>query len=319
MDSSKPNKRVLTRYEGNPVLTHEDFPWMMRAVYNSSGIKSEHANARAPYTMITRCNQLNHRTLLWAADSEDGYSWTMRPEPYEVPQTDDWNFASKDAYYDPRIQWMDGEYKVLVACSGSGYCRVACFTSPDLEELTFSHWMNHLDGRNMVLFPEKSSDGRYMRLDRPNLTRKGGKGDIWLTYSPDLVHWGDAKLVLESSEVPLIAYHGLGPSTNPVRIDEGWLILYHTIMGNCTTKEYAVAAAILDADEPWRVKHLAKHPILWPEADYEMTGLVEHVCFPCSMVVEDDNSVKVYYGGADYVQCVAQGQLEDIVYACKNW
>ena len=117
----------------------------------------------------------------------------------------------------------------------------------------------------------------------------------------------------------LIAYHGLGPSTNPIRIDEGWLIHFHTIMSNCSTTEYAVAAAILDARRPWKVKHVTEHPVLWPEADYELTGLVEHVCFPCSMIVENDAGVKLYYGAADHVQCVALGKLDDIVYACKNW
>jgi beta-1,4-mannooligosaccharide/beta-1,4-mannosyl-N-acetylglucosamine phosphorylase len=37
------------------------------------------------------------------------------------------------------------------------------------------------------------------------------------------------------------------------------------------------------------------------------------------MIVEDDGSVKVYYGAADHVQCVALGGLEDLIYACKNW
>ena len=37
------------------------------------------------------------------------------------------------------------------------------------------------------------------------------------------------------------------------------------------------------------------------------------------MILEDDGSVKLYYGAADTRQCVALGQLDDIVYACKNW
>jgi predicted GH43/DUF377 family glycosyl hydrolase len=319
MNLKKPTRPVLTRYEGNPILTAKDFPWMMRSVYNSSAVRARHRTPRQPYVMITRCNQLNVRPLLWAADSPDGLHWTMRPLPYEVPQTDEWKFVTSDVYYDPRIQWLDGEYKVLVACEGNGYCRVACFTSPDLESLTFSHWMNHMDGRNMVLFPEKSKDGRYMRLDRPNTVAKGGKGDIWLDLSPDLKHWGDAKICIQSADVMLIAYHGLGPSTNPVRVDDGWLIVFHTTMRNCSTTEYDVAAAILDYEQPWKVKHHTEHPILYPLAPYEMTGLVEHVCFPCSMIVEDDKTVKLYYGAADYVQCVALSRLEDIVYACKNW
>jgi predicted GH43/DUF377 family glycosyl hydrolase len=269
--------------------------------------------------MLTRCNQLNHQTLMWAADSDDGLRWKLRDAPYEMPDTPEWNFHTAEVYYDPRIQWLDGEYKVLVATEGHGYCRVACFTSPDLETVTFSHWLNHMDARNMVLFPEKSRDGRYMRLDRPNLSSKGGKGDIWLDYSPDLVHWGGGKLCLQISDMKLFALHGLGPSTNPVRIDDGWLIIFHTVVNNASTREYAAAAAILDYDEPWRVKHVTDHPILWPEADYELKGHVDHVCFTCSKIVEDDGTVKVYYGGADFVQCVALGKLDDIIFACKHW
>jgi predicted GH43/DUF377 family glycosyl hydrolase len=319
MELKKVDRRVLTRWEGNPVLSSQDFPWLMRAVYNSSAERTRHANPRAEYVMVTRCNQLNHRTLMWAADSDDGLHWRLRAMPYEVPDTEEWHWITADVYYDPRIQWLDGEYKILVACQGNNYCRVACFTSPDLEALRFSHWMNHFDGRNMVLFPERSRDGRYMRLDRPNLAAKGGKGDIWLAYSPDLVHWGDGRMVIQSSDVPLIAYHGLGPSTSPIRVDDGWLIVFHTIMSNCSTTEYGVAAAILDYQEPWKVRYSTEHPILWPEADYEMTGYVEHVCFPCSMIAENDGSVKLYYGAADTRQCVAVGKLEDIIYACKNW
>ncbi|MGD0900266.1 MAG: hypothetical protein ABR915_20730 [Thermoguttaceae bacterium] len=319
MEIKKPTKRVLTRYEGNPVLTGRDFPWMMRSVYNSSAVRTRHKNARSKYVMLTRCNQLNHETLMWAADSADGLHWKLRPAPYEMPDTPEWKFHTKEVYYDPRIQWLDGEYKVLVATEGNGYCRVACFTSPDLETVAFSHWLNHMDARNMVLFPEKSRDGRYMRLDRPNMVGKGGKGDIWLDFSPDLVHWGDAKLCLQISDMKLFALHGLGPSTNPVRIDDGWLIIFHTVVNNASTREYAAAAAILDYHEPWRVKHVTEHPILWPEADYELKGHVDHVCFTCSMIVEDDGTVKVYYGGADFVQCVALGKLEDIIFACKHW
>jgi beta-1,4-mannooligosaccharide/beta-1,4-mannosyl-N-acetylglucosamine phosphorylase len=49
-----------------------------------------------------------------------------------------------------------------------------------------------------------------------------------------------------------------------------------------------------------------------------MTGLVEHVCFPCGMIVEDDGTAKVYYGAADTVQCVATAKLDDLIHACKH-
>ena len=46
---------------------------------------------------------------------------------------------------------------------------------------------------------------------------------------------------------------------------------------------------------------------------------MERVCFPCSMIVEPDGSLKLYYGGADTVQCLATGKLSDVIYACKHW
>ncbi len=319
MDYAKIDRDILTRYDGNPVLKPEDFQeqlgFKMRAVYNSTAVKV----SEGKYVMLCRTNQLNHKTLLWGADSEDGLNWKLRPEPFEMPDTDWWREAASTVYYDPRVTWIDGDFKVLLATQSTSECRVAMFRSTDLQTMEFVNFVNAPDNRNMVIFPEKSKDQRYMRLERPNLPAAGGKGDIWLSFSPDLIHWGDSKRVLRTSDVWNYAIAGLGPSTVPYRTDEGWLIIFHAIMNNCTTREYSVGAALLDLAEPWKVRHVTHYPILYPQADYEMTGLVEHVCFPCGKIVEPDGTVKVYYGGADTVQCVAMGKLEDILFACKNW
>lgn len=309
------DRDILKRHPLNPVVRQSMFPWKIRAVYNSSAIKV----AEGRYVMLCRVNELNHKTLLWGADSSDGINWTVRPEPFAMPDDPVWNQAASTVYYDPRITWIDGEYKVLLAVQSLSECRVALFRSADLQTLEFVNYVGAPDNRNMVIFPEKSSDGRYMRLERPNLPAAGGKGDIWMSHSPDLIHWGDSWRVLRTADAWNFAIGGLGPSTVPYRTDEGWLILWHGIMQNCTSREYSVGAALLDLDKPWIVRHHTKYPILYPEADYEMTGLVEHVCFPCSMIVEPDSMVKVYYGAADTVQCVAQGALDDIIFACKNW
>ena len=313
------DRDVFTRYSGNPVLTADDFQQQlgikMRAVYNSSAVRK----ADGSYVMLCRTNQLNHLTLLWGADSPDGLNWTLRPEPFAMPEDEHWKRVTKSVYYDPRITWIDGHYIVLIACEGEQNCRVAMFRSDDLEQLEFVNYINVPDNRNMVIFPEKSADGRYMRLERPSIPSAGGKGNVWLSHSPDLIHWGDSHEVFKTTDLWNFAISGLGPSTVPYRTSEGWLILFHGIMNNCTTREYSVGAALLDLDQPWKVRHLARHPVLYPETEYEMRGLVEHVCFPCAKIVEPDGEVKLYYGGADTVQCVATAKLDDIIYACKNW
>lgn len=320
MNYAKIDRAVLSRHPANPVLTAEHFQQQlgirMRAVYNSSAVKLDSGK----YVMLCRTNELNHHTLLWGADSDDGIQWQLRPEPFAMPQDDLWKRVTRSVYYDPRITYIDGQHIVLIACEGDQNCRVAMFKSTDdLQTLEFVNYINAPDNRNMVIFPEKGADGRYMRLERPSIPAQGGKGSIWLSHSPDLIHWGDCYEVLRTHDLWNFAISGLGPSTVPYRTSEGWLIIFHGIMNNCTTREYSVGAALLDLEKPWIVRHVAKHPILFPEAEYEMRGLVEHVCFPCAKIVEPDGEVKVYYGGADTVQCVAVGKLDDIIHACKYW
>jgi len=309
------HKDVFTRHPANPVLTAEDFPCRMRAVYNSAAIKTEDGR----YVMLCRSNQLNAKTLIWGADSEDGLSWKLRPEPFRMPETAEWKRFASTVVYDPRITYINGEYLVLLACQNTEYTRVALFRSKDLQSLEFSHYVNAPDNRNMVLFPELSRDGRYMRLERPNIAATGGKGNVWISYSPDLVHWGDSCEVLQTSDVWNYGISGLGPSTVPYRTEKGWLIIFHAIMNNCTTREYTAGAALLDLENPAKLIRATEYPVLLPEADYEMTGLVEHVVFPCSKIIEPDGSVKLYYGAADTCQCVATGQLDDLLEACLHY
>lgn len=307
------DKDILIRHINNPILTAQDFPYKMRSVYNSAAIKMSDGK----YVMLCRVNQLNHKTLLWGADSLDGIQFTLRDKPFEMPDDEEWKSATRSVYYDPRITFIDNKYIVLLATEGDYGCRVAMFESQDLEQLQFISYINVPDNRNMVIFPEKSEDGRYMRLERPSTMKDGGKGNIWLSYSPDLIHWGDSKEVLKTSELWNYCYSGLGPSTVPYRTNEGWMVIFHGIMNNCTTREYSAGAMLLDLKDPSKVLYVTEQPILSPQAEYEITGLVEHVVFPCSMIVEEDGSIKIYYGGADTVQCLATGTIEDLIYACK--
>jgi beta-1,4-mannooligosaccharide/beta-1,4-mannosyl-N-acetylglucosamine phosphorylase len=40
--------------------------------------------------------------------------------------------------------------------------------------------------------------------------------------------------------------------------------------------------------------------------------------FTSGAILEEDGEVKIYYGGADTVQCVATARLDDLIEACFN-
>ena len=51
-----------------------------------------------------------------------------------------------------------------------------------------------------------------------------------------------------------------------------------------------------------------------PEAEYERTGDVEQVVFPCGAVLEDDgDTLHLYYGAADTCIARATGSVRELI------
>ncbi len=311
----KVTKEVVRRHPQNPILTADDFPWRVASVYNSGCTK-----VGEKYLLACRVNQLNQRTLIWLADSDDGVRFTPRPEPLPMPEDPEFQEFATHVVYDPRITCFAEEDRYLMTLAVHGWlgCRSALFTTTDWQEVPFFGWLSEIDNRNMVIFPEKIG-GLYCRLDRPNIPREGGKGDVWISYSPDLHYWGRSKLVLRRSDCELFAVGGIGPCSVPYRTDEGWLVLFHGIMKPAGGVWYTLAAMLLDLEDPSKVLAVTHHPILEPRAHYERHGLAVNVVFCCGKIVEPDGEVKIYYGAGDDVQCLATSTLDELVYACKNF
>ena len=55
------------------------------------------------------------------------------------------------------------------------------------------------------------------------------------------------------------------------------------------------------------------------EAAYEVSGGIRNnVVFPGGMVLEDTGEVKIYYGAADTVECLAQAHVDDLLALCTD-
>ena len=105
----------------------------------------------------------------------------------------------------------------------------------------------------------------------------------------------------------------------PIKTPEGWLVIFHGVRTQCKSHYvYQLGVCLLDLEEPHRVIRLAKEAILEPRELYELVGQTPSVVFSSGAVVEDDGEVKIYYGGADTVMCLATSSVERLLDACKN-
>jgi predicted GH43/DUF377 family glycosyl hydrolase len=307
------NAPLADRYEHNPILTGADFPpdsGIVR-VFNSGVIKW-----RGRYLMVCRAENRALRGCFWVAESSDGYHFTPRPSPIKLPDEDP-EFAeyTSGMVYDARVTEIEGVcYLVHAAHSGHG-CRLSLVKTEDFESFEWLDFISETDNRNGVLFPERIG-GLYVRLDRPNTG--GNFGDMWISYSPDLIFWGKSRCVLRNSEVRW-AWSKIGPGAVPIKTPQGWLCIFHGVRTQCIAHYvYQLGVCLLDPEDPSRVVARSEEAVLEPQEPYELVGQTPSVVFTGGAVVEDDGEIKLYYGGADTVQCVATTSLERLLDACRH-
>jgi len=304
---------LVERHPKNPILTGKDFPegsGIIR-VFNSGVCKF-----RDGYVMACRAEDSALRNFMWIADSPDGVSWKPRPKPVVVPK-DDPDFAEYTAgmYYDPRITQIGDDFYLMHAAHSGHGCRLSTFKTRDFERFEWVGFASETDNRNGVLFPEKIG-GLYARLDRPNTG--GNFGDMWISYSPDLVYWGRSKCVLRNRDVRW-AWTKIGPGAVPIKTASGWLDIFHGVRTQCAQHYvYQLGVCLHDLEDPSRIIARSEEAILWPEMDYELNGQTPSVVFTSGAVVEPDGEIKLYYGGADTVMCLGRTSVERLLAACSR-
>lgn len=305
----KSGRDLFHRWEGNPVLALEDMPFRCNTVFNGTPVKIGNE-----YLLLLRVEGQQGYSFFALARSRDGLHFDVHPEPVLLPAQE--GVAAeyeRGGIEDPRATFIDGAHYVFyTAVSGTGY-RIALARTHDFLDFERIAFVSEPGNKDGVLFPEKIG-GLYARLDRPF---GRGIGSIWLSYSPDLIHWGNAKLLL----TPRPGYWDdfrVGASVPPIRTEHGWLEIYHGTKMTSSGPIYRAGSALLDLDDPSKVIARCTVPLLSPRTEYERVGDVGNVVFACGAIVEPDNSVKLYYGAADTCVCVATASLEDIIACTLN-
>jgi beta-1,4-mannooligosaccharide/beta-1,4-mannosyl-N-acetylglucosamine phosphorylase len=318
-------KNIVTRHPGNPILSTEDIPYSSTLIFNAGVTKYQ-----GKYVMAFRNDyggRMNHAdfggTNIGVAFSDDGIKWNPQPEPWI-----EWKDDEIGRAYDPRISVIDGRCYLCFAVDTKHGVRGGIAVTDDFDKWEVLS-LSTPDNRNMVLFPEKVN-GKFMRLERPfPIYGRGAPEnfDLWFSDSPDCAYWGNNQLVLGSEQVPW-SNAKIGPGAPPVKTSEGWLTLFHAVNIDETkelpawhpnwNKTYTIGLMLLDLDEPWKIKGMYNKPLMVPEEKYELEGFRGHVLFPGGMILEDSGEVKIYYGAADTVECLATADVNDLLELCKQ-
>jgi predicted GH43/DUF377 family glycosyl hydrolase len=165
--------------------------------------------------------------------------------------------------------------------------------------------------KNAVLFPKKFN-GKFVRLDRPMATGIA----TWISYSHDLIHWGDSKVVFETRP-GFWDSDRIGPGAPPIRTEKGWLLIYHGVKKTSAGPIYRLGVVLLDIKNPAKLIGRSAESILSPTEYYERVGEVPNVIFTCGAVLEKDGEVKIYYGAADTSICLAIAHVDDLLSTVK--
>lgn len=318
----------LVRYAHNPVLAaNSERKWESGAVFNCGATMIEDGSIILLYRAIprgyakstVRAGYDNYISSIGCAVSKDGYHFTRFPRPVIEPEAEYERYGCED----PRVTRLELDEEVLYlitytalsspAFSGVGN-RVALASTKD-----FRSFRKHgvvipdLEDKDAVIFPELIG-GRIAMLHRlePNIQivffdsleqLVHPQKDFWEACAASLDELTVMKPMFEWEEEKI----GAGPP--PIRTEAGWLLIYHGVDANHV---YRAGAALLDLDDPSQVIARSPQPILEPEMDYERYGDVPNVVFPEGMVVRDD-TLNVYYGGADKCCALATAPLPELV------
>jgi beta-1,2-mannobiose phosphorylase / 1,2-beta-oligomannan phosphorylase len=77
---------------------------------------------------------------------------------------------------------------------------------------------------------------------------------------------------------------------------------------------YRAGLALLDLEEPAKVLRRSEEWILGPGADYEVSGDVPNVVFPCGLVHDrESDRLFLYYGAADTRIGLATARCSDVL------
>lgn len=294
----------LWRYNENPIIGRNPAPGVAR-IFNSAVISYEDG-----FIGVFRGEQTNGIPYIYLGKSEDAIHWNFEENKIAFKDEDGNDFMPIYAY-DPRLVKVEDTYYIMW-CQDFYGAAIGMAKTQDFK--TFTRIENPFlpFNRNAVLFPRKI-DGKFKLLSRPSDSGHTPFGDIFISESKDLEYWGKHRHVMGRGSEWWESVK-IGGGAAPIETSEGWLLFYHGVSGTCNGLVYSIGGAILDIDEPSKVKYRCETFLLTPEEWYEERGFVPNVTFPCATIHDAETGrIAVYYGAADSYVGLAFTTVDEVV------
>jgi beta-1,2-mannobiose phosphorylase / 1,2-beta-oligomannan phosphorylase len=181
------------------------------------------------------------------------------------------------------------------------------------ESLTETGKPVYLTDKNLIFFPRRINGKLcFMHRIKPDIqivkidTIEELTYDFWIDYFLDFT----SHIMFEPQYKHESSY--IGGGCPPIEVAEGWLMIYHSVCDTPDGYIYTASAALLNLEDPQIEIARLPYPLLSPEADYELNGVVNKVCFPTGTAVFDGR-LYIYYGAADKCIACASVLLNELV------
>jgi beta-1,2-mannobiose phosphorylase / 1,2-beta-oligomannan phosphorylase len=299
---------LFTRYSGNPILSRQNWSYPINSVFNAGAVRLPDGDT----LLLCRVEDRSGLSHLCAARSENGIDgWridakpTMMASPRDYPE-EIWGIE------DPRITYVPDleQYAVAYTSFARGGPGVSLALTKDFKSFERYGVIMPPEDKDAALLPRRIN-GYWALIHRP-VTTLGAH--MWISYSPDLRHWGSHKIILEARRGGWWDANKIGLCSPPIETPKGWLMIYHGVRQTASGSIYRLGLALFDLERPEICLQRGDSWMFGPEAPYERGGDVSDVVFPCGQTIgADGDTIHLYYGAADSCVALATGSIRRLL------
>lgn len=313
----------IERSSHNPIVSpnKKNF-WEADATFNGSVVKKDRK-----YHMLFRALSpvQNHAgvdmpvSTIGHTTSTDGVRFSKKHDLFIKPEHEWEKFGCED----PRITPIDDMFVIFYTALsaypfGPSSIKLGVALTKDFKTILEKHPVTTFNSKAMALFPEKIN-GKYAAVLTPHTDTPPSKiaiatfeklSDLWSEK-----FWNDWHGNLEKHTLPLqrAVFDQIEVGAQPIKTKKGWLLLYAYIKDlPFPHRVFGIEAVLLDLKNPKKIIAKTSDPIMVPEAEYELNGMIPNIIFPSGAILRG-KTIYLYYGAADTTCCVAKMDLDDVL------